>query len=134
MRCIDSLVNSATIILPMDTEIFNYILIKLVSKQVIEIHISKCVFIWKHKKTTLDIAYKKWDRTHLCCIMHTTIPVQHVAYKNFLHCWSIQDLKWSTWPSKGMREKLLAILLVLIFPKCGYCKYHRDTDFKTLLS
>ena len=65
--------------------IFNYILIKLLSKQVIEIHISKCVFIWKHKKTTLDIAYKKWERTHLYCIMHTTIPVQHVAYKIFSH-------------------------------------------------
>ena len=130
MRCIDSLVNSATIILPMNTEltiedifiakkmrIFNYILIKLVSKQVIEIYISKCLFIWKHKKTTLDITYKKWDRTHFGCIMHTTISVQHVAYKNFSHCWSIQDLKWSTWPSKRMREKLLAIHLVLIFPK-----------------
>jgi len=42
MRCIDSLVNSATIILPMDTEIFNYILIKLVSKQIIEIYIQMC--------------------------------------------------------------------------------------------
>jgi len=27
-----------------------------------------------------------------------------------------------------MREKLLAILLVLIFPKYGYGKYHREMD------
>jgi len=33
-----------------------------------------------------------------------------------------------------MREKLLAILLVMIFPKYGYGKYHRETDFKALLS
>jgi len=112
--------------------IFNYILIRLISYQIIQI--SKCVFIWKHKKTTLNIAYKKWDRTHLCCIMHTTILVQYVAYKNFSHCWSIQDLEWSTCSSKGMREKLIAILLVIIFPQYGYGKYQWDTDFKTLLS
>ena len=35
---------------------------------------------------------------------------------------------------KGMREKLLVILLVLISPKCGYCKYHRDMDYRILLS
>ena len=33
-----------------------------------------------------------------------------------------------------MSEKLLAILLVIIFPKCGYDKCHRETDVKTLLS
>ena len=33
-----------------------------------------------------------------------------------------------------MRKKLIAILLVMIFPQYGYGKYHRNTDFKTLLS
>ena len=33
-----------------------------------------------------------------------------------------------------MREKLIAILLVIIFPQYGYGKYQWDTDFKTLLS
>ena len=56
-------------------------------------------------------------------------PVQYVAYKNFSHCWSIQDLELSTFPSKGMREKLIAILLVMIFPLYEYSKYHRETDF-----
>ena len=82
-----------------------------------------------------DMAYKKWDKTHFfCCIMHTTILVQYVAYKKFSHCWSIQDLERSTCSSKGMREKLIAILLVIIFPQYGYGKYQWDTDFKTLLS
>ena len=35
---------------------------------------------------------------------------------------------------KGMREKLIAILLVIIFPQYEYGKYHREMDFKTLLS
>ena len=99
MRCINSLFNSSTIILPK------------------------------------DMAYKKWDKTQFFyCIMHTTILVQYVAYKIFSHCWSIQDLEWSTCSFKGMCEKLIAILLVIIFPQYRYGKYQWDTDFKTLLS
>ena len=52
----------------------------------------------------------------------------------FFHTVDLFNLKWSTWASKGMREKLMAIHLVLTFPKCGYDKYHRETNFKTLLS
>ena len=47
------------------------------------------------------------------------------------HTVDLFNLKWSAWASKGMREKLIAIHLVMIFPKCGYDKYHRETDFKT---
>ena len=61
MRCIDSLVNSATIILPMDTKLtvedIYYILLKLVSNQVKEI--SNMCFVGNHKNKTLDMAYKK---------------------------------------------------------------------------
>jgi len=63
-----------------------------------------------------DMTHKKWDRTHFGCLMHTTILIQYVAYKNFSHCWSIQDLEWLTYPSKGICKKLLAILLAVIFP------------------
>ena len=57
MRCIDSLVNSATIILPMDTELIVEDILKLVSNQVKEI--SNMCFVGNHKNKTLDMAYKK---------------------------------------------------------------------------
>jgi hypothetical protein len=33
-----------------------------------------------------------------------------------------------------MSEKLIAIILVRISAEYGYDKYHRETDFKTILS
>ena len=36
-------------------------------------------------------------------------------------------------PKRYVKKKLLAIVFVRIFPKYGYSKYHRETDFKTLI-
>ena len=67
--------------------------------------------------------------------MHTIIPVQNVAYKIIFHTIDAFQI-WNDQlaHSMGLVEKLLAILLVIFFQKCGYDKCHSETDFKTLLS
>ena len=55
--------------------------------------------------------------------MHKITPVQNVAYKIIFHTvdafqiWNDQLVH-----PMGLVEKLLAILLVIIFQKCGYDK------------
>ena len=67
--------------------------------------------------------------------MHTIIPVQNVAYKIIFHTidafriWNDQLVH-----PMGLGEKILAILLVIFFQKCGYDKGHSETDFKIILS
>ena len=59
--------------------------------------------------------------------MHTIIPVENVAYKIIFHTvdafqiWNDQLVH-----PMGLVEKLLAILLVIIFQKCDYDKCHRQ--------
>ena len=65
------------------------------------------------------------DKSHFDCIMHTIIPLQNVVYKiNFytvdaFHIWNDQLAH-----PMGLVEKLLAILLVIIFQKRSYDKCH----------
>jgi len=58
--------------------------------------------------------------------MHTIIPVQNVTYKIIFHTVDAFQI-WNDQlaHSMGLVEKLLAILLVLFFQKCGYDKWHR---------
>ena len=67
--------------------------------------------------------------------MHTIIPVQDVAYKIFFHTIDAFQI-WNDQLVHPMRlgEKLLAIVLVILFQKCGYDKCHSETDFKIILS
>ena len=67
--------------------------------------------------------------------MHTIIPVQNVAYKIIFHTVDAFQI-WNDQLAHpmGLVEKLLAILWVIFFQKCGYDKCHSETDFKTLLS
>ena len=73
--------------------------------------------------------------SHFGCFMHTTIPVQHVVCEIIFHTVDAFRI-WKEQLGHHMElgEKLLAILLVIIFLKCGDDKCHRETDFKTLLS
>ena len=66
--------------------------------------------------------------------MHTIIPVQDVAYKIIFHTIDAFQI-WNDQLAHpmGLVEKLLAILVVIIFQKYGYDKCHRQI-FKTLLS
>ena len=66
--------------------------------------------------------------------MHTIIPVQDVAYKIIFHTIDAFQI-WNDQLAHpmGLVKKLLAILFVIIFQKCGYDKCHRQI-FKTLLS
>ena len=67
--------------------------------------------------------------------MHTIILVQDVAYKIIFHTIDAFQI-WNDQLAHlmGLVEKLLAILLVIFFQKCGFDKYHSKIDFKTLLS
>ena len=67
--------------------------------------------------------------------MHTIIPVQNVTYKIIFHTVDVFQI-WNDQlaHSMGLVEKLLAILLVIFFQKCGFDRYHSKIDFKTLLS
>ena len=70
----------------------------------------------------LSFFQKIWHISNEMDLIFVVLCIQPFPYdmlriKNFSHCWSIRDLEWSIWPSKRMREKLLAILLVLIFSK-----------------
>ena len=81
------------------------------------------------------MAYKQWDKFHFGCIIHTIIPVQNVAYKIIFYTIDAFQI----WNDKlahpmGLVEKILAILLIIFFKKCGYDKCHSETDFKTFLS
>ena len=66
--------------------------------------------------------------------MHTIIPVQDVVYKIIFHTIDAFQI-WNDQLAHpmGLVEKLLAILVVIIFQKYGYDKCHRQI-FKTLLS
>ena len=67
--------------------------------------------------------------------MHTVIPVQDVAYKIIFHTIdAFQNWNDQLAHPMGLVEKLLSIMLVIFFQKCGYDKYQSKIDFKTLLS
>ena len=55
--------------------------------------------------------------------MHTVIPVQDVAYKIIFHTIDAFQI-WidQLAHSMGLVKKLLAIILVIFFQKCGYDK------------
>ena len=67
--------------------------------------------------------------------MHTIILVQDVAYKIIFHTIDAFQI-WNDQLAHhmGLVEKLLAILWVIFFQKCGYDKCYSETYFKTLLS
>ena len=62
--------------------------------------------------------------------MHTIIPVQNVAYKIIIQTFDAFQI-WIDQLSHpmGLVEKLLGILLVIFFQKCGFDKYHSKNRF-----